>query len=139
MQLSRDGVVRAEPNVTPMIDVMLVLLVIFMIVIPATMSGTAAIPPRAENLKPHPENENDLVLAIDRDGRYYLNRRPIVASAVASALRTAATRRADDHTLYVTAHKDLPYGLVADALGTAGSAGFRTVGLVSEQTSPTIR
>ena len=50
--------VKAEPNVTPMIDVMLVLLIIFMVVTPALMAGFNANPPQAVNLKDHPEDEN---------------------------------------------------------------------------------
>ena len=56
---------KAEPNVTPMIDVMLVLLIIFMIVVPAINAGFNAIPPDAQNLKVHPEEETDQVLGID--------------------------------------------------------------------------
>ena len=59
--------VRAEPNVAPMIDVMLVLLVIFMIVVPAMAAGTPAVPPKGENLMAHPEEPGDRTLAIDRE------------------------------------------------------------------------
>src|SRR5438034_7818406 len=72
------GGVQSTPNVTPMIDVMLVLLIIFMVVAPALMAGFNATPPEGVNLKDHPEDEQtDQVLGIDRDGNYYLNKRPI--------------------------------------------------------------
>ena len=61
--------VKAEPNVTPMIDVMLVLLIIFMIVTPMINAGFAATPPAGVNLKSHPEDPEDQVLGIDRERR----------------------------------------------------------------------
>ncbi len=54
MSTGSHGEVKAEPNVTPMIDVMLVLLIIFMLVIPAITAGFQAVPPYCVNLKPHP-------------------------------------------------------------------------------------
>jgi biopolymer transport protein ExbD len=72
------GSVQATPNVTPMIDVMLVLLIIFMVVAPALLAGFNADPPKLVNIKDHPEDyHNDQVLGIDNDGKYYLNKKPI--------------------------------------------------------------
>ena len=59
------GAVKAEPNVTPLIDVMLVLLIIFMIVTPLINSGFQAQPPDGINIKAHPEENDDVVLGID--------------------------------------------------------------------------
>ncbi len=67
--------VKAEPNVTPMIDVMLVLLIIFMITIPQINAGFTAVPPDGQNLKPHPEEEGDQVLGIDADGSVLLEQK----------------------------------------------------------------
>ena len=58
MSAGSTGGVKASPNVTPMIDVMLVLLIIFMLVIPAITAGFQAIPPTGVNLKPHPEEDH---------------------------------------------------------------------------------
>lgn len=125
--------VRAEPNVAPMIDVMLVLLVIFMIVVPAMAAGTPAVPPRGENLQAHPEDGGDRVLAIDRRGQYYLDKRPIASASLPTALRAAFPERAADRVLYVTADKDLDYGAVREVLGVATAAGVRVAGLVTEK------
>jgi len=59
MAVSGSSDVKAEPNVTPMIDVMLVLLIIFMLVVPAINAGFNAVPPQGQNLKPHPEEDAD--------------------------------------------------------------------------------
>ena len=61
--------VKAEPNVTPLVDVMLVLLIIFMVIIPTLTSGLNATPPQGVNLKKHPEEEGDQLLGVDRKGQ----------------------------------------------------------------------
>ena len=133
MQSPATGQIRGEPNVTPMIDVMLVLLVIFMIVVPALLTGTQAIAPEGDNLTAHPEEAQDRVLAVDRNGRFYLNKRAISADSLGRALRSAIETKPDDRVLYVTADKNLAYGVVQNVLTMAGEAGFRVVGLVSEK------
>ena len=71
-----------------MIDVMLVLLIIFMVVTPALLAGFNAVPPQGQNLKDHPEDaENDQVLGIDRDGNYYLNKKPISKDAIEAEIK----------------------------------------------------
>src|ERR1051326_6816346 len=80
--------VQSTPNVTPMVDVMLVLLIIFMVVAPALLAGFNADPPQAQNIKDHPEDDQtDQVLGIDKDGNYYLNKKPIRQADIAAALK----------------------------------------------------
>ena len=124
--------VKSEPNVVPMIDVMLVLLIIFMVVLPALTSGFTANPPQGINLKSHPEEDTDQVLGIDRDGNYYINKRPIPLDSVGPVLKAIYANR-DDYVLYVKADKDLPYAKVLDAMDIASKNGVRVVGAVSEQ------
>jgi len=77
MSTGGGGGVSSTPNVTPMVDVMLVLLIIFMVVAPALLAGFTADPPQAQNIKDHPEDEQtDQVLGIDKAGNYYLNKKP---------------------------------------------------------------
>src|SRR5437868_8040954 len=104
--------VKASPSVTPMIDVMLVLLIIFMLVIPAITAGFQAIPPNGVNLKPHPEEDQDQVLGIDVNGQYYLNKKPIRNAELGERLKANFENRSEDRLLYVKAHKDLAYGKV---------------------------
>src|SRR5712664_4893292 len=68
-----EGAVAANINVTPMIDVMLVLLIIFMIVTPAITAGFQATIPRAKNPDAREEQEGEIRLGIDRDGKFYLD------------------------------------------------------------------
>ena len=125
--------VKAEPNVTPMIDVMLVLLIIFMIVIPAINAGFNAQPPQGVNLKPHPEEDQDQVLGIDAVGQYYLNKKPIKNETLSNELKRIYDARTVDKILYVKADKGLEYSKVIDALDIAAVAGVRVTGLITDQ------
>jgi biopolymer transport protein TolR len=130
--------VNSTPNVVPMIDVMLVLLIIFMLVVPAISAGFTAIPPQGVNLKPHPEGDTDQVLGIDETGQYYLNRAPIPNEELAQRLREIFENRTTDRLLYVKAHKDLEYAKVLDALDIAAKNEVRVAGMITEQRPGTV-
>ncbi len=132
-----DNGVKAEPNVTPMIDVMLVLLIIFMVVAPALIAGFNATPPQGQNLKSHPEDEADKTLGIDKDGKYYLDKQPIRYEDIPTRLKQIYGSRTEDFVLYVKADKDLDYEKVLDALDIASRNGVRVVGMISDQKSGT--
>jgi len=125
--------VKAEPNVTPLVDVMLVLLIIFMVIIPTLVSGMNADPPKGINLKKHPEEKGDQLLGIDRNGVYYLNRTPIRNEDLGPALKKIYDAREEDKILYLRADKTLPYSKVQDAVDVASHSGVRVTGLISEQ------
>ena len=124
---------KAEPNVTPLVDVMLVLLIIFMVIIPTLTSGLNAAPPQGTNLKKHPEEDGDVLLGIDRKGIYYLNRNPIRNEALYDNLKRIYDARTEDKILYLRADKGLEYAKVLDAIDVASKAGVRVTGFVSEQ------
>ena len=134
MSTSAGGGVKAEPNVTPMIDVMLVLLIIFMVVTPALLAGFNAVPPQGQNLKDHPEDaENDQVLGIDRDGNYYLNKQPIRYDDLGARLKQIYSARTEDKVLYVKADKGLDYAKVLDVLDIAGKNGVVMTAMITDQ------
>ena len=138
MSSSAGGGVQSSPNVTPMIDVMLVLLIIFMVVTPALMAGFNATPPQGQNLKDHPEDEeNDQVLGIDKDGNYYLNKKPISKTAIEAEIKRIYTNR-DDHVMYLKADRDLAYEKVVDATDIAAKNGVTVVAMISDQKPGTI-
>jgi biopolymer transport protein TolR len=138
MSMSSGGGVKAEPNVTPMIDVMLVLLIIFMIVIPTISAGFTAQPPQGVNLKPRPEENEDQVLGIDAQGQYYLNKAAIRNETLGEKLKAIYDVRTIDKILYVKADKNLEYTKVIDALDIAAVAGVRMTGLISDQRPGTV-
>ena len=128
------GGVQSTPNVTPMIDVMLVLLIIFMVVAPALMAGFNATPPEGVNLKDHPEDEQtDQVLGIDREGQYYLNKKPIKNDELPTLLKKIYDVRQIDKILYLKADRTLDYSKVLDAIDIASKNGVRVVGMISDQ------
>ena len=133
MKITGGGDVKAEPNVTPMIDVMLVLLIIFMLVIPAINAGFNAIPPQGQNLAPHPEEDADQVLGIDSEGKYYLNKKPIQNEDLETLLVKIYENRTVDKIMYLKAHNELQYEKVIDALDIAAKSGVRVTGMITDQ------
>jgi biopolymer transport protein ExbD len=133
MAISGASGVKAEPNVTPMIDVMLVLLIIFMLVIPAINAGFTATPPLGQNLKPRPEEDADQVLGIDSEGRYYLNKKPIRNEDLATLIKGIYDARTEDKILFLKAHSQLKYEKVIDALDIVAKNGVRVTGMITDQ------
>jgi biopolymer transport protein ExbD len=132
--------VQSTPNVTPMVDVMLVLLIIFMVVAPALLAGFNADPPQAQNIKDHPEDDqSDQVLGIDKDGNYYLNKKPIRAEDIGPALKHVyVDTPRDDYIMYFKADKNLDYSKVLDAMDLAMKNGVRVVGMIGDQKPGTV-
>jgi len=124
--------VKSEPNVVPMIDIMLVLLIIFMIVTPLIAAGFKATLPKGKNLDPRPEGDNEVILGIDQAGRYFLNQRPIAAGALEDQLRSVFAARTEDKILYFKADNQLKYGQVQEAVETARRAGVRVMAAITE-------
>jgi biopolymer transport protein ExbD len=124
--------VNADINVTPMIDVMLVLLIIFMVVTPA-LAGYTAILPRAKTAAP--EKEKRVTLGIDRAGKYYIEGKSTVQVADAQLtekLKEAYKSRPDDHVLYMKADNDAGYDRILTAIDAARNAGVRRIGAITE-------
>ncbi len=138
MSVSTGGGVKAEPNVVPMIDVMLVLLIIFMVVTPAIAAGFTAEPPSGINLKSHPEADEDQVLGIDKYGNYFLNKQQIPNEELGQRLQAIYTVRTIDQILYVKADKNLEYGRILEAMDIASKNGVRMVGAISDQVPGTV-
>jgi len=125
--------IQCAPNVTPMVDVMLVLLVIFMVVAPTLIDGFRAEPPRAVNVRDHPNDSADVVLGIDAAGHYFLNKRPIDSAALGSTIRTALANDPLNHVLYVKADKNLDYSRILGVMDVARENGAAVVGLITQQ------
>jgi biopolymer transport protein ExbD len=139
--------VKSDINVTPMIDVMLVLLIIFMIVTPVLTSGFQATMPQAKNLTPAAEEDGDVVLGIDKDGDFFLNPGtgnigPVSNKATPDAEKLAALQRAltavyqnrtKDKILYFKADQHLHYQRIQDALELARKAGVRVLAAITEE------
>jgi biopolymer transport protein ExbD len=126
--------VKSQPNVVPMIDIMLVLLIIFMIVTPALASGFQATPPEGINLKSHPEDEElDQVLGIDMGGNYYYNKKAVRDEDLPGVIKNVYDTRQVDKILYLKADKSLEYEKVIDAMDIAASNGVRVLAAIADQ------
>ena len=124
--------VNADINVTPMIDVMLVLLIIFMVVTPA-LAGYTAILPRAKTAAP--EKDKRVTLGIDRAGAFYIEGKQTIRVApeqLTAELQKAYTTRPDDHVLYLKADNQAGYDKVLTAIDAARQAGVRRIGAITE-------
>jgi biopolymer transport protein TolR len=130
--------VRSEPNVVPMIDIMLVLLIIFMIVTPLIAAGFKATLPKGQNLDPRPEGDNEVVLGIDEAGRYFLNGRAIPEGTLQDQLRSIYAARSEDKILYFKADNKLKYAKVQEAVETARQAGVRVMAAITEPSTQTL-
>ncbi|HVI87666.1 MAG TPA: protein TolR [Dongiaceae bacterium] len=130
----RGGRRRADPvaaiNVTPMVDVMLVLLVIFMITAPLLSSG---IPVNLPKVKAEAMNNPDepLVISVNKDGKVYLSDTEIPMESLGPRL-AAITNNNPDAKIFIRGDKDINYGTVLQAMGELTTAGFRSVSLVVE-------
>jgi biopolymer transport protein TolR len=127
--------VKSQPNVVPMIDIMLVLLIIFMIVTPLIAAGFKATLPKGKNLDPRPEGDNEIVLGIDQSGNYFLNGRPLPSGALEDQLRSVFSSRTEDKILYFKADNQLKYAKVQEAVETARKAGVRVMAAITEPKS----
>jgi biopolymer transport protein ExbD len=138
-----EAVVAANINVTPMIDVMLVLLIIFMIVTPAITAGFQATIPRAKNPDSREEADGEIRLGIDREGKFYLDitgasgkytgPRYISDEDLPGQLTSLYAARTVDKILYLKADEGIDYGRVQTALEIARKAGVRVIGAIAEQ------
>lgn len=123
----------AELNITPMIDVMLALLIIFMVVTPVLTEYAATLPAARH---PVPEVlEDAVVLGIDRSGKFFIDKDTIPADRLTERLGRIFAARPGDHLLYLRADKGVPYKVVLDAVDAARAAGVRTIGALSLPTA----
>ena len=125
--------IKSEPNVIPMIDIMLVLLIIFMIVTPLLANGFKATMPSGLHLDKRPEGDNEVVLGIDAGGAFFLNGNAIPEAALEDQLKSIyGTTHTEDKIMYFRADKDLPYSRIQDAVEIARKAGVRVMAAITE-------
>jgi biopolymer transport protein TolR len=124
----------SEINVTPMVDVMLVLLVIFMVTAPLIQKGVKVDLPEAR-AAPVEASEKKLVLSVDARSRVYLGDVEIPIDDLEEKLRTNAKAQADKE-IYLHADKSIPYGVVVEVMAAAQRAGVTNLGMITDPVSP---
>jgi len=120
----------AEINVTPMVDVMLVLLIIFMVTAPLLVTGVPVDLPdsKASALK---ADDKPIQISLDNTGAVFIDDARIAADTLSAKLAAIHAARSDDPRVYVRAARSLDYGRVMGVVGEVSAAGFRKVALVS--------
>ena len=126
----KDSEIVSEPNVVPLCDVLLVLLIIFMIMTPLIKAGVDVDLPLALNTISMPENP-EVVLAIQKDGTLWLNREKVTMENLQIMVEEAFLT-ASDNRLYLRAHGELQYGKIIDVAEILKNAGVEIVGIITE-------
>ncbi len=127
----------SEINITPFVDVMLVLLIIFMVAAPLLTVGVPVELPKTAATSLPSDNEEPLTVTIDADGVVMIQTTEVDRSDLVNRLRAIATERADDR-VYLRADGSVPYETVAQIMGALNAGGFSSIGLVTDIGGPTL-
>src|SRR5436853_7931172 len=126
----RRGRPMSEINVTPFVDVMLVLLIVFMVTAPLLTVGVPVDLPKAR-AQPLSENREPLSVGVRRDGRIYLQKMPVDEGDLVPRL-TAIAANGYEQRIFVRGDKAVDYGRVIEVMALISSAGFTHIGLVTD-------
>lgn len=127
MKLNRERNVLSEINVTPFVDVMLVLLVIFMVTAPLLQQGIDVNLPKAKGKDLPPEERINLI--IKKEGVIYMNDNPVSMTEMRKKLEAISKLNPN---VFLKADKDVPYGIVVEVMGEIKDAGIEKLGMITE-------
>jgi biopolymer transport protein TolR len=131
MNLGGGGTVKSDINVTPLVDVMLVLLIIMMIVAPLLQQGVEVRLPQAANTTEKPDTQEQTVLAIDAQKRLYLNTVPVTPGELRRRIEEALEGK-KDRIVIIKADQDVEYSAVMDAMDELRASGIEDIGLITD-------
>jgi biopolymer transport protein TolR len=125
----------SEINVTPFVDVMLVLLIIFMVAAPLLTVGVPIELPRSAASALPTEQEEPLTVTLTADGQVMIQTTPVPEDELIPRLRAIAAERTSDK-IFLRADGAIPYARVAAVMGALNAGGFRSIGLVTDTEGP---
>jgi biopolymer transport protein TolR len=132
MDLGGKGGVKSDINVTPLVDVMLVLLIIMMIIAPMLQKGVDVKLPTASNTVDKPETQDQTVVAVTADGRFHLNSKEIADDELAPRV-TEVLETKKEKIILIKADEDAAYGRVMAAMDALRKAQIEDMGLITEK------
>jgi len=129
---------NAEPNVVPLCDVLLVLLIIFMVVTPLVQKGVDLKLPTASNTIEMPDNP-EVVLYIRKDGTLFVNEQQVDERNPLQILLEDAMMQASDKKLYLKADQDLEFGEIVEIIGNMKNAGIEDIGIITDKKTEEVK
>ena len=127
----RPGGVKSDINVTPLVDVMLVLLIIMMLVAPMLQQGVQVTLPKATNTTDKPEQSGQTVLAISKNKDFYLNAKPVPEADLARRVNELLENKTEK-IVVIRADEEVEYGAVMAAMDQLRQAGIEDIGLITD-------
>ncbi len=138
MQLGSGGGIKSEINVTPLVDVMLVLLIIVMIVAPLLQQGVNLTLPQALNTAEKPETQEQTVLSIDARKRFYLNTVEVQGGDLQRRITDLLESRSGDRIVIIKADADVEYSAVMEVMDELRASGIEDMGLITDPKRGTV-
>jgi biopolymer transport protein TolR len=127
------GGVKSDINVTPLVDVMLVLLIIMMLVAPMLEQGVQVKLPKASNASPKPQSQDQTIIAIGANRSMYINAKPVQEAELASKVSELMENKpGGEKIVIIKADEEVEYGAVMAAMDQLRTAGIEDIGLITE-------
>ncbi len=131
------GGVKSDINVTPLVDVMLVLLIIMMLIAPLLQTPVQVQLPAGINTSEKPDTADQTVVFIDAQGKLYVNAIEVTVATALERLNANLENQAD-RTVYLKGDRDAPYGAIMQMMDVLREAGIETVALITENVAETV-
>jgi biopolymer transport protein TolR len=135
MDLGSKGSLKADINVTPLVDVMLVLLIIMMLIAPMLQQGVAVTLPEAGNTGDKPDTQDQTVVAIDSRGAFYVNAIPVAPDDLIPRVQRVLEDK-KEKIVYLKGDKDAKYAAIMDAMDAFRKAQIENIALITEKKNP---
>jgi biopolymer transport protein ExbD len=126
------GGVKSDINVTPLVDVMLVLLIIMMLIAPMLQQGVAVTLPEAGNTGDKPDTQDQTVVAIDSRGAFYVNAIPVTADDLIPRVQRVLEDK-KEKIVYLKGDKDAKYAAIMDAMDAMRKAQIENIALITDR------